>query len=98
MFKIIDEIERVLKPNGLLLLRVNSVKDVNHGSSDGEEVEKHFRRTLIDGYKRFFDRDEIEHFFNRFEIIYANEEPMNGRYERDKILWKVICRYNKNKN
>ncbi len=90
--KIVDEIDRVLKPNGLLLLRINSTNDVDNGSEDGIEIEKHYRRSDTGGYKRFFDRKDIDCFFGRFEFLYINEEPMSERYEKNKILWKIICK------
>lgn len=33
-FEILEEIKRVLKPDGILLFKVNSVKDVNHGAGE----------------------------------------------------------------
>lgn len=36
--EILKEMKRVLKPNGILLFRVNSVKDVNHGAGEGTEI------------------------------------------------------------
>lgn len=62
-FEILDEIKRVLKPNGLLLFRVNSVKDVNHGAGEGKEIEPHLYETTDGRYKRFFDEEDIKKFF-----------------------------------
>lgn len=50
-FEILDEIKRVLKPNGLLFFRVNSVKDVNHGGGEGKEIETYFYETDDGRYK-----------------------------------------------
>jgi ubiquinone/menaquinone biosynthesis C-methylase UbiE len=52
---IIKEIKRVLKPNGYLIGRVNSVNDINCGALSGKEIEKHFYLTQS-GYKRFLIR------------------------------------------
>ena len=37
--RILNEIHRVLKPNGMLLFRVNSTNDINYGALEGEEIE-----------------------------------------------------------
>lgn len=52
---ILKEIKRVLKPNGYLIGRVNSVNDFNYGAGSGKEIEKNFYLTE-EGYKRFFPK------------------------------------------
>ena len=84
---ILEDIKRVLKPNGLLLLRVNSVKDVNHGAGEGTEIEHHLYETEDGRYKRFFDEEDFQKFFSDWEVLYLHEETM-GRYEKEKVLWK----------
>lgn len=51
--EILKEIKRVLKPNGLLIFRVNSVKDVNHGAGQGIEIEQHLYETDMEDIKDF---------------------------------------------
>ncbi len=92
--KILEEIRRVLKPNGILLLRVNSTKDVNHGSEEGIEIEHHLRETEDGRYKRFFDRDDFARFFSGWEELYLHEETM-GRYEKEKVLWRGAFKVSK---
>lgn len=92
-FEILDEIKRVLKPNGLLLFRVNSTKDTNHMPTDRIEVEHNFYETSV-GYKRFFDEEDINKFFKEWDKLYINEETMK-RYDHDKNLWKGAVRVNK---
>ena len=87
---ILNEIKRVLRKEGILILRVNSMNDVNYGAGEGEEIERHFYRTQAGMYKRFFDREDIEYFFERWKSIYINEEQMT-RYEKVKEVWK--CAY-----
>lgn len=89
--RILEEIKRILKPNGILIFRVNSIKE----DMDGElvEVEKHFYQT-IEGYKRFFDEEDIRRFFKDWEIIFSQEEKII-RYEKTKYLWKVAVKVNK---
>lgn len=91
--KILNEIKRVLVPNGILLFRVNSVKDVNHGAGQGLEVEPHLYEN--NGYfKRFFDKDDFNKFFSDWENIYLNEEKME-RYTKEKIVWRGAMKVNK---
>ena len=83
---IIKEIKRVLKPNGYIIGRVNSVNDINYGAQGGKEIEKHFYLNES-GYKRFFDKEDIEYYFNEFKIKDCSEESMT-RYGSEKIAWK----------
>ena len=85
--RIVNEIKRVLKPDGYLLCRVNSTKDVNYGAGHGNKIEDNYYD--VDGVlKRFFDREQIERLFNGWRIEYINEYQMD-RYKLPKILWEV---------
>lgn len=86
--QILSEIKRVLKPGGILLLRVNSVRDVNHGAGEGTEIEPHLYKTGDGRYKRFFDEDDFARFFSDWKKLYLHEEVME-RYALEKILWKA---------
>jgi SAM-dependent methyltransferase len=92
--EILEEIKRVLKPNGILLFRVNSVRDVNHGAGEGTEIELHLYETEDGRHKRFFDKDDFKVFFLNWEELYLNEETM-GRYDLEKVLWKGAFRVKK---
>ena len=85
---IIKEIKRVLKPNGYIIGRVNSVNDINYGAQSGKEIEKHFYLTES-GCKRFFDKEDIEYYFNEFKIKDCSEESMT-RYGSEKIAWEFV--------
>ena len=90
-FEILKELKRVLKTNGVLIFRVNSVRDFNHGAGQGKEIETHLYETEDGRYKRFFDKEDFEKFFSGWNQIYLNEETM-GRYDLEKVLWKGAYR------
>ena len=93
-YAILEEIRRVLKTDGFLLLRVNSVRDTNHGAGQGTEIEHHYF-ALPDGqYKRFFDREDIDKFFRGWELLQLTESQMT-RYELPKMLWTGLFRVKK---
>lgn len=91
---VLNEIKRTLCNEGILIFRVNSVNDVNHGAGQGTEIEHHYFVNEENGrYKRFFDRADIDKFFGNWNIEYAEEEKMD-RYKLLKILWR--CKVSKN--
>ena len=92
-FNILEEIKRILKPNGLLIFRVNSTRDTNYMPNNMLEIEHNFYETS-DGYKRFFNEEDINKFFEKWNIVYINQEDM-GRYGHTKILWKGAVKVNK---
>jgi ubiquinone/menaquinone biosynthesis C-methylase UbiE len=85
---IINEIKRILKASGYLIGRVNSVNDINYGALSGKEIEKHFYLTES-GYKRFFNKEDIEYYFKDFEINQCTEESIT-RYGSEKIAWEFV--------
>lgn len=89
-FKILNEIKRILKVNGKLLFRVNSIRDNNYGASAKEEIEYHYYYAM-GMKKRFFDLEDIKYFFNMFDIISVKEEKML-RYEKEKNVIEGIVK------
>lgn len=85
---ILDEIYRVLKNHGYLIARVNSANDKFHIPKNAKELEKNF---FYDGniYKKFFEKEDFESLFKKFEICSIEERYMD-RYEKPKILWKFV--------
>ncbi len=85
--EIVAEIKRVLKKDGYLLARVNSVKDTNYGAAQGVVIEENYYD--VDGkFKRFFNKVQLEELFRAWEVKYINEYEM-GRYTNAKILWEL---------
>ena len=88
--RIIQELNRVLKPQGLMFVRVNSVLDVLHGFGKGEVIEPHF--FLFDGrYKRFFDSHDIDAYFGKVFRIEVKKENITTR-SKEKYLWELVLR------
>lgn len=93
-FRIIEEIRRVLTPNGHLIFRVNSINDTNYGAGKGTEIETRLFMTDDNRLKRFFCDDDIKYFFGDFEFLYSREETMN-RYGLEKRLYRVCLKNTK---
>ena len=90
-FMILGEIHRVLKQNGIMLVRLNSIKDKNHGAQQGKEIEKYFYEH--NGLKkRFFTEETIRYFFEKEFIIIKIEEERSGKYLEEKHLLEVIMK------
>lgn len=90
-FKIVNEIKRVLTQNGHLILRVNSINDINYGAGKGEEIEHHLYLTDNNLLKRFFDKEDILYFFADFNIEYIQEETIS-RFSKDKKAYNVCLK------
>jgi SAM-dependent methyltransferase len=86
--EILREIKRILKPQGILLARVNSVKDINHGAGQGTRIEENYY--FVEGYnKRFFDVPTALRFFNLIGETKAIEADML-RYSKPKKVIEII--------
>jgi SAM-dependent methyltransferase len=91
--KILKEISRVLTDDGVLLCRVNSVNDVNHGAGQGVEIEENLYD--INGrLKRFFNEENLRNLFKDWDIQYINESEIN-RYKMIKIAWEISVKIKK---
>lgn len=86
--RILLEIKRILTAEGYLLIRVNTMNDVNHGAGEGKEIEHHFYRTEDGMYKRFFDEEDIRRIFSEFKIFFCEEQKML-RYRSEKIVYSI---------
>ena len=88
---ILKEIRRVLVNKGHMLIRVNSMNDINHGAGQGKEIEPHLYMTSDGRLKRYFDYKDIYDYFNMFDIKYIREETMK-RYKLEKKNYVVDVR------
>lgn len=87
---IFEDIYRVLKENGYLIARVNSINDGNHIPLDSKEIEENF---YYDGiiYKKFFEKDDFDLLFTNFKICNLEQKRMS-RYEKSKMLWEFCIK------
>ncbi|MBT4161082.1 MAG: class I SAM-dependent methyltransferase [Gammaproteobacteria bacterium] len=86
--EIVYEIRRVLTPEGMILIRVNSTKDINFGAGVGEEIEKNYYLNS-ERKKRFFDKTAVETVLAGMNIRSLLHETID-RYGKDKQVW-VAC-------
>lgn len=85
--KIIKEINRVLMNEGILLCRVNSTNDINHGAGQGVEIEENFYN-INGNLKRFFNEAKLKELFKEWDIQFINETEII-RYKMNKIAWEI---------
>ena len=86
-FSVMNEIKRILTPNGYLFARVNSVYDTNYGAGQGEKIEENFY--FVNGYnKRFFTLEDAEKFFSAIGKPTITESDML-RYSQPKKVIEV---------
>ena len=87
---LVRRIHGVLRPGGVLLCRLNSVNDIQHGAS-GPPPEGKDSFYLVDGVpKRFFDRAAVERLFADGWRMLHLEELTVHRYEQPKVLWEAV--------
>jgi len=90
---ILKEIKRILTCNGVLIARVNSMLDFNHGAGQGEKIEENYY--YVKGYKkRFFNKEEINKYFSIIGDVSAEEVHML-RNEKSKIVWEIVAKKQK---
>lgn len=91
----IAQVRQVLVPGGLLLCRVNSEHDYQHGAGEGEEVEPGYYRqgARYAEYKRFFSAADLDRFFPALEWeTVSREERTVLRYHAPKRAWELVLR------
>jgi ubiquinone/menaquinone biosynthesis C-methylase UbiE len=74
--KIIPEIKRVLKSEGLLLLQVKSTSDKDYGK--GNMIEKDMYEDETGYVRHFFTREYIESILSDFHIVMIEERKIDG--------------------
>ena len=91
---LVRRIHRVLRPDGVLLCRLNSVNDRHHGArgpSASDRDEDFFY--MVDGIpKRFCDRAAVERLFADGWALQHLEEVRVLRYDEPKVAWEAVLR------
>ena len=83
--EIMKEIKRILKPNGHLLARVNSIADKNFGAGNGQKIEDNYY--FVEGYnKRFFSIEDAKKFFSYIGKTKIKEADMLRYREPKKVI------------
>lgn len=72
--EILQDIKRILILEGYLLIRINTITDINHGAGKGTEIEHHFYKTEDGMFKRFFDEEDIKTIFSDFDVFFCEEQ------------------------
>ncbi len=86
---LVERVRTALRPQGLLLCRLNSTKDHHFGASGHPEISENYFD--VDGApKRFFDRAAVERLFaSGWRTLGVGEATIN-RYDRPKSVWEVV--------
>ncbi len=66
--KLINEIKRILKKDGLFIGSVNSIEGLNFIKETAEEIEHHYYYN-IDKYVRLFDIEDVQKYLKIFNIL-----------------------------
>jgi SAM-dependent methyltransferase len=87
--ELVERVGRLLRAGGVLVLRVNSTGDHEHGASGHPALSENFY--LVDGQpKRFFDRAALEALFAVGWRMLHLEERVIERYARPKVVWEAV--------
>jgi SAM-dependent methyltransferase len=86
---LVERIRGSLRAAGVLLCRLNSTSDHNHGAIGHPRIEHGY--FLVDGTpKRFFDRSAVEALFATGWRMVSVEENAIARYAQPKVVWDVV--------
>jgi len=88
--QIASELNRCLKADGVLFVRVNSTNDVNYGATPTEpEIEPNFHHVGTNT-KRFFDEASVRMFLDGWDIQFLEENVIH-RFEKPKSVWEAMA-------
>lgn len=88
--QLVDELGRCIRPNGILIARVNSTQDVHYGAASEDAIEPGYFQ-VGNRRKRFFDHASVIEMFGGWQIDYVQERNIL-RYEKPKWVWEIIAR------
>lgn len=86
---LLARIRQTLRPQGLLVCRLNSTEDRHFGASGHREIAPNYY--LVNGEpKRFFDRAAIDRLFAEGWTVLSQEHQTTRKYVVPKALWEVV--------
>ena len=88
--KLLNEIHRILKPNGLFIGSVNSTSAYEFIKDHVTEIEKNYYASNGRNV-RLFDEPQFEKYFNKFAKVVLNE-VVETRFNHSKNMWEFIYR------
>ena len=88
--RIMADLHRALRPDGLLLVRVNSTKDVHFGAVGHPAIDPGFYR-VGDRTKRFFDEPTLRRLLADRWRLRSLEEYETSRFETTKVVWEAVA-------
>jgi SAM-dependent methyltransferase len=87
---LVQRIRSTLKPEGLLLCRLNSTHDHHYGASGHTKIDDNYY--VVDGEpKRFFDRTTAEALFADGWHTLSIAEQVIDRYAKPKVVWELVA-------
>lgn len=85
---LLQEIKRILKPQGYFIGSVNSTKTFKFIKDNAIKIEDNYYKEL-DRYVRLWDEKDFEKFFGDFKQVIL-EEVTTTRWKKPKIMWEFI--------
>jgi SAM-dependent methyltransferase len=86
---LVDRIRNVLRPGGVLLCRLNSTNDKNHGASGHPRIAENYY-SVNGRHKRFFSGENIAALFSKGWLTLSESEMVIHRYPDPKSVWEII--------
>lgn len=88
---VVAELARCLRPGGLLLVRVNSTRDVHYGAEGNPQLEPGLHE-VRGRPKRFFARADVQRFFGQPPFTLEHLEEVSIGIVPEKHAWLVAAR------
>ena len=87
--KIVSEVFRILKNNGLFLCRLNSTNEYSSEKNDQIIEDNYYFNG--ENYKRFFNKNNILSLFSDYQVYYI-AEGITNKYGNEKHVWEVAVK------
>lgn len=89
---LVKRIGHALRPGGVLLCRLNSTNDHNHGASGHPRIAENYY-SVNGRNKRFFNAENVSALFSGWHTLGASEMVIH-RYADAKTVWEVVLERN----